>query len=292
MAFIAVLVTACDKAAKQNNNETDQILSAKQPPTPDGISNADKTVAGSAASGNASSPIVLQNGQTVNVDWDKKIIKTANINLEVKDYNSFNNNIHKCLKSYGAYVSAEDQQSNDDKTENKLVIKVPVAQFEDLVNSFAGNGIKVIEKNITSEDVTGEVVDTKSRLEAKKEVRDRYLELLKEAKNMKDILAVQDEINSTQEDIESADGRVNYLQHDAAYSTINLDYYQYLTPAASQNVTPTFFNKFKNAFDDGASFISNFFLFFISIWPLMITGFTAFLYFKHWKAKRSNSKVV
>jgi hypothetical protein len=293
MAFIAVLVTSCGNGGKQNNTATDQMVSDKKPQTIDGLSNADddKSVADTTASGNTSSPIIPQNGQAQNMDWDKKIIKTANINLELKDYNSFNNNIHKSLKSYSAYVSAEDQQSTNDKTENKLVIKVPVAQFEDLVNSLAGDGIKVIEKNITSEDVTGEVVDTKSRLEAKKEVRDRYLELLKEAKNMKDILAVQDEINSTQEDIESADGRVAYLQHDAAFSTINLDYYQYLTVAASENIAPTFFNKLKNAFNDGASFTGNFFLFFISIWPLILFSFIVFVYYKHWKSKRASNKV-
>jgi hypothetical protein len=52
------------------------------------------------------------------------------------------------------------------------------------------------------------VVDTRSRMEAKKQMRDRYLELLKQARNMKEILEVQQVINSIQEDIESGSGRV------------------------------------------------------------------------------------
>ena len=49
---------------------------------------------------------------------------------------------------------------------------------------------KINEKQITSEDVSAEYVDSRSRLEAKKQVRFRYLELLKGAKNMSDITEV------------------------------------------------------------------------------------------------------
>ena len=63
---------------------------------------------------------------------------------------------------------------------------------------------------ISTEDVTGEVVDTRARMEAKKQMRDRYLALLKQARNMKEILEVQTEINTIQEDIESASGRVGF----------------------------------------------------------------------------------
>jgi len=45
---------------------------------------------------------------------------------------------------------------------------------------------------------------------------------------MKEILEVQSEINSIQEEIESAEGRINYLSHSAAFSTIHLKYVQYI----------------------------------------------------------------
>jgi len=54
------------------------------------------------------------------------------------------------------------------------------------------------------------MADTRSRLETKKEVRERYLDLLKQARNMKDILAVQNEINDIQEQMEGAAGRTGH----------------------------------------------------------------------------------
>jgi len=220
-------------------------------------------------------------------DWDKKIIKTADLELQLDDYKKFNSSIHSSLKQYGAYVASEKQIENDYRIENTLAIKVPVAQFDDLINSFTGEGIKVMEKNISSEDVTGEVVDTKARLQARIAVREKYIELLKQAKNMDDILQVQNEINDIQENIEAANGRIEYLQHASAYSTINLSYYQYINGRTADDVKPDFFTKLTRAFSTGTSFILDLFLFCISIWPLIIAGLLAWFYFRRFRIKKA-----
>src|SRR5688572_8123039 len=46
-------------------------------------------------------------------DWTQKIIKTANISIELKDYHSFNNSVHHSLASYGAYIAQEQQQQDE-----------------------------------------------------------------------------------------------------------------------------------------------------------------------------------
>jgi len=230
---------------------------------------------------------VLQSGGPGNIDWDKKIIKTAHVTLELKDYNAYNSGIHARLKGYGAYVAQEQQSETDAQIANEITIKVPVDRFDDLMNTLGGDGIKVLEKNISTEDVTGEVVDTKSRIEAKKQVRARYLELLKQAKNMEELLQVQNEVNAIQEDIESATGRVNYLVHSSSYSTINLKYYQYLNGLTSKDVEPGFFSKLNEAFQNGASVITNLVLFFISIWPLVIAAVIMVVYVRQLKLKKA-----
>jgi len=234
-----------------------------------------------------SSDSVLQSGGPGNIDWDKKIIKTAHVTLELKDYNAYNSGIHARLKGYGAYVAQEQQSETDAQIANEITIKVPVDRFDDLMNTLGGDGIKVLEKNISTEDVTGEVVDTKSRIEAKKQVRARYLELLKQAKNMEELLQVQNEVNAIQEDIESATGRVNYLVHSSSYSTINLKYYQYLNGLTSKDVEPGFFSKLNEAFQNGASVITNLVLFFISIWPLVIAAVIMVVYVRELKLKKA-----
>ena len=247
---------------------------------------ADATSVDTATTANMAPPIVPQSGGPINFDWDKKIIKTAKITLELQDYTLFNTGVHAKLKGYGAYVAQEEQHESDERIQNELTIKVPVDKFEELINTFAGTGIKILEKSISSDDVTGEVVDTKSRLEAKKQVREKYMELLKQAKNMADILKVQKEINDIQEDIESADGRVNYLTHAAAYSTIHLSYYQYLNGITAKDVEPGFLTQTAEAFKAGSAVITNVLLWVISIWPFIIAGLGLLIYYRRIKAKR------
>lgn len=228
------------------------------------------------------------NAPASNPDWDKKIIKTATISAECSDYKGFSNIIHAKTKQYGAYISQEQEDESDYKISNTITIKIPVAMFDEFVNSLEEKGTTIKEKNITSEDVTTEYVDTKSRLQAKITVRDKYLELLKEAKTMDDIIRVQDEINDIQEEIEAAAGRTNYLKHLSAYSTINITYYQYLNGSSEDEDNPGFFTKIGKAFKTGGSIISNSILLAISVWPLVVAGIILFVYIR--KRKISSSK--
>lgn len=219
-----------------------------------------------------SAPTVIKPVMT-NVDWDKKIVKTASVKLEVKKFKYYNEGLHKKIKQYGAYIAGEDDFFSEEKSEMVLTIKVPVQQFESLMNELGGTDIKVIERSIKTEDVTGQLVDTKSRLEAKKQMRLKYLEFLKQSKNMAEVLQVQEEINSIQEEIESAEGRIQFLSNQAAYSTINLIFYEPLLVFKPENENPSFFTSAAEGFKTGADFIKNLVLGLITIWPLILIGF-------------------
>ncbi len=222
-----------------------------------------------------------------NPDWDKKIIKTANVSLELKDFNGYNNSVHQSLKAYGAYIAQEEQTQIDNATQNIITIKVPVDRFEDLMNTFSGDGIKVLEKKITTEDVTGEVIDTKGRIETKKQVRQQYMELLKQAKSMKDILEVQNEINGITEEVEAAGGRVQYLVHQAAYSTIHLKYFQYTNGIKPVDEQPSFLTKLKEAFKSGGNGIAGLAIFLTNIWPFILVVVAAWIAMK----KRNKNRI-
>ena len=218
-----------------------------------------------------------------NPDWDKKIIKNASLNLEVKDYKSYYSSFREKVRGLGGYIAQEEQTQSDYKIENTLTIKVPVDQFDNAVLLFTNNVEKINERKISSQDVTAEFVDTKSRIEAKKQVRQRYMDLLKQAKNMEEILSVQSEINSIQEEIESATGRIEYLGQSSAFSTINLSYYQVLNSSAKDNEKPSFGTKLNVAFKTGWGWIGDLFVGLVSIWPLFMLIFILIIIYKRIK---------
>lgn len=293
MAIIAVLLMACGNATtsgKNDNKVTIQDLTLDNYKSKK-IEEQVATDTAKASIDNAYTPSTKQlvtAKEPLLVDWDKKIIKTANVILQLKNYAAYNASIHQNIKNYGAYIAGEEQSQTDGGIENIITIKVPVTQFEDLLQSFNEEGITVIQKKITSEDVTGEVIDTKARMEAKKQVRNRYMDLLKQAKNMKEILEVQQEINAVQEAIESGSGRVGYLTHAAAYSTINLRYFQYASGSNPTDSNPIFFTKLSAAFRDGGNIIGNLVLFFMSIWPLIFLGGIGWFFYKKMKPVKTN----
>jgi hypothetical protein len=220
------------------------------------------------------------------VDWDKKIVKNAILNAEVKDYKSFSQQVNEKVKKYGGYISQEQQSQSNYQVENAMVIKVPVDQFENAVNDLVKDVSKLNEKNISSEDVTTQLVDGKSRLEAKKQVRLRYLDLLRQARNMEEILTVQKEINDIQEDIELVNGRINTLTHESAMSTINLTFFQIINANAKADTekTPGFLDKVKEAFANGWYWIAELFVGLISVWPLLAATILGIWFYKNRRA--------
>lgn len=203
-------------------------------------------------------------------EWDKKIVKSATLNMEVKNFKSFSQGLTDRVRSYGGYISADVQNSSDYKIESVVTIRVPVDKFDAAMNDFVKDADKLNEKRISAEDQTREFFDSRSRLEAKKQVRLRYLDLLKQAKNMSEILEVQQEINDIQEEIEVVSGRINEINQTAAMSTIHLTFYQVLDHSASTDKTDGFFTRLLNAFAKGWTWIGELIIGLSTIWPLLL----------------------
>ncbi|MBK8928603.1 MAG: DUF4349 domain-containing protein [Chitinophagaceae bacterium] len=215
--------------------------------------------------------------QPSNPNWDKKLVKTATIKLEVKDVKLFNQSLPEIVKRNGAYVSNEQNNFNDGFTESTVTIKVPVLQFENLINELNIKESKLIERSINTDDVTTEVVDTRARMEARKEMRLKYLEFLKQSKNMTEALQVQKEINNLQEEIESATARIESLSQQAAYSTVLLTYYNGGYSIYETTPNSPFFSRVLASFKNGAGYFGDIIIGLIDLWPIWIFSILIFL---------------
>jgi hypothetical protein len=215
------------------------------------------------------------------IDWDKKIVKTAVLSGEVNVYKKFSAQLPGLVKNFGGYISSETQSQSEARIENTMVIKVPVDQFENTLSALSNSLVRITEKSVSSDDVTMQLIDGKSRMEAKKQVRLRYLELLRQARNMEEILTVQKEINGIQEEIESVAGRLNFLQHASSMSTIQFTYMQVLDAKAVLPKEERFLDKLGSSFSYGWGWMQELFLGLTSLWPLLLgTAVAVVLYRK------------
>lgn len=273
LAFIACNSTIHNPALKPNDlsiagGKSEGLLTGKE--LQDQVLTAiDSTVPSSSSKKPQNEKLPKKNAPGSSPDWDKKIIKNANLSLEVNNFMQFNKQVHAGIKRFGGYVAQEEQNESSYKIENNVTLKVPVDKFEDALDEFS-NGEKIMEKKIAAEDVTSQIVDTKSRIAAKMQVRLRYLDLLKQAKNMDEILSVEKEVNDIQEQLESASGQVEYLGHAAAFSTITLSYFQVLNPSAQEEKKPSYLQDVSAAFCEGLRWVGTLLVAIISLWPLWL----------------------
>lgn len=260
-AFAVLLLAAC------NSGNQDTKTSMSTPPS--------EATAAVSDTGGFHGDINLQGARNLSYkdpDWDRKIIRHGTMTIEVANFEKYNRWLRNTLKEFGAYISEEEQQDNDYRKETRLTIRVPANSFEDLVSKLPCDSTVLKDKKINSEDVSSEYIDIAARAEAKKQTLNRYLSFLRESKNMKEALEVQREINSIQEQIESAGGRMQYLAHKAAYSTLELTCYQ-LSGGAIPEKDTGFFSKLIQALQNGLSNIGNLVVVLAGIWPvLVITG--------------------
>ena len=135
-------------------------------------------------------------------------------------------------------------------------------------------------KSIDALDVTEEYIDVETRINTKKDLRDRYRELLKQATKVDEILNIEKEVGNLQTEIESFERRMKSLNDRIAFSTITVIYYQKTTPAFG----------FSSKFLDGIKNGWNNFLWFIiglsNLWVFIIVAAVTVYLIKLWRKKK------
>lgn len=230
---------------------------------------------------------VIQKDKSFQVDKsippkDLKIIKSGTARYKVENVKNATNKIKFLAYEFGAYISDLRYENNQYKKENRFTIKVPAKDFDVFLDSVGVVAEFIDYENITTKDVTEEYLDLQTRLKTKQEVRARYEDILrKNAKTVEEILNTEDKLGVIQEEIESAQGRLNYLSSKVSYSSLQIDLYETVDykeePIAYKK---TFWDKTKEGFVSGWSFLETLIIGMFYIWPFLIIGFVVFLLVK------------
>lgn len=205
---------------------------------------------------------------------DRKLIKNGNVTFETTDLKATRSRINQLVKKHQAYFSKESENEINNRINVHLTIRVPAKRFDSLLNDISQGVEKFDYKQVRIKDVTEEYLDTEARLKNKKELEQRYLQILKKAKNVKEILEVEKEIGKLREDIESAEGKLKYLKDQVSISTLEVSFYK-------EVYTETAFGKkVKDSFTEGFGGLKSLFLFLISVWPFLIIGVILLLWMR------------
>lgn len=251
--LLAILMglTSCSNKQKSMTNNSEQGVTV----------NNDEMEMGVDA---ATNKPVEENVKKISDTLERKIIKTGNITIKCNDIDKTRDNINNLLKKYKGYSSKEEQQSYDNKTEYRFTVRVPAESFDVFVKNIAIGKDNIESKSIEVSDVTEEYMDVKTRINTKKEVEKRYLDLLKKANSIGDILEIQQKAGEIREDIETAEGKIRFMNDRIIYSTLEITCYK-------ETATRVGFGyEFRKAFSNGGKYFIWLFVGITHLWPFII----------------------
>jgi hypothetical protein len=102
-----------------------------------------------------------------------------------------------------------------------IVLQVPQRTFANLVSQVQRVG-HTSSVSTSSNDVTAQYVDLKARITALESSRQQYLLIMTRATSISDILAVQNQLNNLQSQIEQLQGQLNVLNHETTYASLTV----------------------------------------------------------------------
>lgn len=217
-----------------------------------------------------------KNNETV----ERKLIKEGRIEFETDNLNTIRRTIFEAVNKHKGYVSSDQEFKSPGRKSNTVVIRVPADNFDNLLSD-ATKGIERFEsKEINVNDVTEEFLDIQARVKTKKELELRYIDLLKQAKNVTEILEIEKQIGQLRSEIESIEGRLKYLQNRVSFSTLTMTFYETI-PNETQ-----FGQKFKNGFRNGWDNLIWFFVLLTNIWPFILIGLVLIIGIRFYRKKK------
>jgi hypothetical protein len=229
-------------------------------------------------------PVVASQDKTIVENSQKKIVRNADIRFQVEDYKKSTAAIDKVVKDSGGYISSSREDNNNYGLSTTMTIRVNSPKFDVLINELLKEAKFLNYKNINADDITARFVDTEARLKTKKEVEKRYIDILKQAKTIEEILRVEDQLGNIREEIEAKEGQLKLMNDQVSYSTISLQYYESVEAVAQEE--DGFFVRIKKGIKTGWEVLVGFIVGVFYVWPLLLIAGLGVFFFRRWRKKK------
>jgi hypothetical protein len=186
----------------------------------------------------------------------RRVIHTAELWLDAETPEAVSGKLGLLAETRGGFVLNSDVSRSKDSDGSEVitatvVFRVPAAAFEETLAAAKALGTRVSNEKVTGQDVTEEYVDVEARIKAERAVEEQYLSVLKEAKNITDILAVQQKLGEVRTEIERSEGRRRFLESQTNLSTVTVHVARHLE--AVETSGPGFGRSLKEAGRDALS---------------------------------------
>jgi hypothetical protein len=272
------LIASCNNDSSENvaDNQSGEMSNMKMAPE------SAQSFGGEMRKGNLTEPaqdMQVQPEQPVN----KMLIKTGNIDIEVKDVMIAKGIVDKMVTSNNAYYSDENLNKSDYRFDYFLTIRIPSQSFDSFLSNLGSINGTITRQSVSAQDVTSEYLDLEVRMANKTAYLERYREILKKAQKVSEILEVEEKIRVIEEEMESVKGRLKYLNSQVSFSTLMINLYQ--INDLKMKPEDSFFTRLWSSIGKGWKAMTEFVLIFVMLWPFLIIGIIVFYIIYRWVRK-------
>jgi hypothetical protein len=147
----------------------------------------------------------------------RKLVRNANIRLRLQNPEAAEGPLTAAMEKYGAYASSISIFENS----RHYTLRVPASFFDPFFAELTGMG-KVLQRTESAEDVTIRFYDLEGRLATKQELLKTFQSYLGKAKDVDEIMTVEQRIAELQREIEWTGTEFRSLADLVDYATVDL----------------------------------------------------------------------
>lgn len=193
-------------------------------------------------------------------DYDRKVIRTATMDCETKDFDDATSFLISTLAECGGYTESSkitgtgyrEGTNSGSARYATYVFRVPADALDAFLTALsARDGIRVVSQGSNAEEITGAYYDLTTRIDTLKAERDSLSKMLAgftDYKDMNAMLQVQERLYDVIEEIESLQTQINLYDDKVAMSTVTLTLREVIT--YTQAAAPSFGERIGDAFTD------------------------------------------
>lgn len=145
----------------------------------------------------------------------------ANVTVKVAKVKPALRTLHELASRVGGVVTEERFDSSSQAGAAQVTLRIPTAATQNVFAELDKLG-NVLEQNVTARDIGKEYFDANLRLHSLEVTLHRYEEILTQAKNVDEILRIEQELGRIRAEIEQVKGNLRFLSDRAARATLHL----------------------------------------------------------------------
>ena len=153
----------------------------------------------------------------------RKLIRNAQLDLEVKSFQSAVDSIAAMTKAAGGYVdSSNSQRGGNGKIQGAVVVKVLPQNLDSFLLQLRYVG-ELKNQSVSTNDVTKDYVDTQARLDNSRRMETQLQQLLQHSNGkVADLLEVERELGRVRGEIEQMQGELKLYDFEVEYATVTI----------------------------------------------------------------------